>query len=492
MRLLLLNTNPAVSRLIKLSTDKVGYELDEFDDYGLVPLVQYDVILVDNEVYEEEALEGVKETSECNYVVYIGQRGTQKPQGVNVLLEKPFLPTDFLTLLEKAKNTLLSVRVEDPIVLPEQNDEEKAFDIDNIDTLDEDEPLTLPIPSDDEDTSLELGEVKLGEMSFEDETLLDAHTQDMPSKNEEELALDELDDASLLLQEDKSLGAVPAQEDDEELLEEGKDEATPCILDKDDINEVKQLLDDSDQEEENEALHEIDDTLAFLDDEDEDEKKEEEDDFAFEEDTKMQDQTDVLSLESLEDEDLALEEASDADEMTIAQIDEADEEESEEESEEEILPQEEIIDSFEETLVEATEEVSEDEDEADFPEDDALMIPHVDDAVEELEHEDALLDPVATIDVAASRTQDISIASLDDLNENLLKSAFGETIEEDAPESLTPDDSEDVQEEEKIDVIRGEIENSISRSISGLAQSDILREALKGMRINISITFDEK
>ncbi|KHG34994.1 hypothetical protein [Sulfurospirillum sp. MES] len=486
MRLLLLNTNPAVSRLIKLSTDKVGYELDEFDDYGLVPLVQYDVILVDNEVYEEEALEGVKETSECNYVVYIGQRGTQKPQGVNVLLEKPFLPTDFLTLLEKAKNTLLSVRVEDPIVLPEQNDEEKAFDIDNIDTLDEDEPLTLPIPSDDEDTSLELGEVKLGEMSFEDETLLDAHTQDMPSKNEEELALDELDDASLLLQEDKSLGAVPAQEDDEELLEEGKDEATPCILDKDDINEVKQLLDDSDQEEENEALHEIDDTLAFLDDEDEDEKKEEEDDFAFEEDTKMQDQTDVLSLESLEDEDLALEEASDVHEMpTIAQVDE-------EEAEEEILPQEEIIDSFEETLVEATEEVSEDEDEADFPEDDALMIPHVDDAVEELEHEDALLDPVATIDVVASRTQDISIASLDDLNENLLKSAFGETIEEDAPESLTPDDSEDVQEEEKIDVIRGEIENSISRSISGLAQSDILREALKGMRINISITFDEK
>lgn len=79
MRLLLLNTNPAVSRLIKLSTDKVGYELDEFDDYGLVPLVQYDVILVDNEVYEEEALEGVKETSECNYVTFISEAtGTPK------------------------------------------------------------------------------------------------------------------------------------------------------------------------------------------------------------------------------------------------------------------------------------------------------------------------------------------------------------------------------------------------------------------------------
>lgn len=484
MRLLLLNTNPAVSRLIKLSTDKVGYELDEFDDYGLVPLIQYDVILVDNEVYEEEALESVKETSECHYVIYIGQRGTQKPQGVNVLLEKPFLPTDFLTLLEKAKNTLLSVSVENSIVLPEQNDEEKAFDIDNIDTLDEDEPLTLPIPSDDEDKSLELGELDLGDMSFEDETLLDAHTQDIPSKPEEEFTLDELNDSSLLLEEDEMLGTVLAQEDDK-AFEEAKDEATPCILDKDDINEVKQLLDDSDQEEENEALNEIDDTLAFLNDEEE--KKEEEDDFAFEEDAKTQDQTDVLSLGSFEDEDLALEEASDVHEMpTIAQVDE-------EEAEEETLPQEEIIDSFEETLIESPEEVPEDEDEADFPEDDALMIPHVDDAVEELEHEDASFEPVATIDVVASRTEDTTIASLDDLNENLLKSAFGEAIDEDSPASLAPCcDQESAQEEEKIDVIRGEIENSISRSISGLAQSDILREALKGMRINISITFDEK
>ncbi len=481
MRLLLLNTNPAVSRLIKLSTDKVGYELDEFDDYGLVPLVQYDVILVDNEVYEEEALAGVKETSECNYVIYIGQRGTQKPQGVNVLLEKPFLPTDFLTLLEKAKNMLLSVRVEDPIVLSEQNDEEKAFDIDNIDTLDEDEPLTLPIPSEDEDKSLELGELELGEMSFEDEKLFNKQTQETPSENEEALALDEFDDASLLLEEDETPDETLVQED-ADTLEEAKDEATPCILDKDDINEVKQLLDDSDEAEESDALNEIDDTLAFLND---DEEKREEDDFVFEEDEKIQDETDKLSLAPFEDEDLTLGKAVDAHEMPIAQFDEEDEK---------MLPQEEIIDSFEETLAESTEELSEDEDEADFPEDDALMIPHVDDAVEVIEHEDASLESLDAIDVMVSLPEDNSIASLDDLSENLLKSAFGEAIDEEMPETLTAAcyDNEDTKQEEKIDVIRGEIENSISRSISGLAQSDILREALKGMRINISITFDEK
>lgn len=63
-----------------------------------------------------------------------------------------------------------------------------------------------------------------------------------------------------------------------------------------------------------------------------------------------------------------------------------------------------------------------------------------------------------------------------------MKKAFGEEVEEEKPE-------ESVHE---IEVMRGEIESSIARSISGFAQSDILREALKGMKINISITFDEK
>ena len=44
MRLLLLNNNPAVSRLIKLSAEKAGYALDEFEEYGLVPQKTYDVI----------------------------------------------------------------------------------------------------------------------------------------------------------------------------------------------------------------------------------------------------------------------------------------------------------------------------------------------------------------------------------------------------------------------------------------------------------------
>ena len=78
----------------------------------------------------------------------------------------------------------------------------------------------------------------------------------------------------------------------------------------------------------------------------------------------------------------------------------------------------------------------------------------------------------------------------------MLKRAFGEeVVEEIVQEASIPQAPVSVASNEKtedIEVIRGEIESSISRSISGLAQSDILREALKGMRINISISFDEK
>jgi len=100
--------------------------------------------------------------------------------------------------------------------------------------------------------------------------------------------------------------------------------------------------------------------------------------------------------------------------------------------------------------------------------------------------EDTLIPQVDVAFDTLAKSGDID--SLDDLNENLLKKAFGEEVyEEESAPIVVPE-----EKGEKIEVIRGEIESSIARSISGLAQSDILREALKGMRINISITFDEK
>ncbi|AFL67773.1 hypothetical protein [Sulfurospirillum barnesii] len=420
MRLLLLNNNPAVSRLIKLSAEKAGHELDEFDDYGLVPLHDYDVILVDNELYDETALAELKENIGCDYCLYICQRGAQKPDSVNVSLEKPFLPTDFLVLLEKVAQVLNSQKEEESSSVDEIEEENKRFDIDDIDTLEADESL------------------KFDNVKFEDDLL------------DEAIAMDEALEKGDFLKEtscvdEKSFEDVDfeAENEEEETL---LDEVPPCVLDKDDINEVKQLLDENDEEELEPSALDILDDLS-------EEASQKEESTALDEET-----LDEAFLESM------------------------DEKPEEEESLEWKLPEsldEDSEDNALEGLLENDLSLALDPSPFDFEEEEREEVAAEEVAFheEETEEEESFLD---TLD-----EQEGELASLDDLDENLIKKAFGEPVEE---QEQTPVRT---TKKEEIEVIRGEMEKSISRSISGLVQSDILREALKGMRINISISFDE-
>lgn len=477
MRLLLLNNNPAVSRLIKLSTDKAGYELDEFDDFGLVPLSNYDVVLVDNELYDADAVIGLKEHTGCDYVIYICQRGAQKPEGVNVALEKPFLPTDFLTLLDKVKHVLNSLKVDEETHHDAQDDNAslKGFDIDNIDALEEDDEeeshFTLPIQEgeEDDDTSLSLEGMGLDDVMNEENEFDQEPLDDLSFDTlEEELSMPETH-AAIKTAQDEVEDELPTS------LEETLEEHTPCVLDKDDINEVKQLLDDSDD---NEDELEIDQALASLEENDPEEKQ-----FFFDDDKDETLETAALELPSLEDE--LMMDDDEISEMSVSVID-APSADTEELQEEISHPQEDVIDSFEEALDEC---IAEEKEELTFSSDDEIEIPQVDEAMELPDSEEEILIPQIDVAMQDIPSEHSFIESLDDLNENLLKSAFGEPIDENIAES----DVEAAPEKtEEIEVIRGEIENSIARSISGLAKSDILKEALKGMRINISITFDEK
>ena len=433
MRLLLLNNNPAVSRLIKLSVDKVGYELDEFEEYALVPLKSYDLIMVDNECYDEDELKTLCEHSGCGYTLYICQRGAQKPDFTNVSLEKPFLPTDFITLLDKVKNVIESTKphetVSEQIPLAEQN--EDAYDIDAIDTFGVDSASVDAMPS-FEELSLEDSEgLEESELSDDDdkEELLDMPTFDLDTKEDDALDLAFIkgsDDATddLALSEfnfDDLESREEASTDDTSLDKPLKEEeSAPCILDRDDINEVKQLLDESDEEESEELL-------------------------SFEESPALdveESWEDEMSLEEIEDEPLPslLETAEDVE-------DDLAEDAVEEET------QEDIIDDFQEEIEEKIEEEE--------------ILPHVSVGLE------------TPLDTAM-------FSSLDDLSETAIKRAFGEEVDD---EIIT---EESAQKPAEVEIIRGEIETSIAKSISSLAQSDILKEALKGMRINISITFDEK
>ena len=483
MRLLLLNNNLAVSRLIKLSAEKAGYELDEFEDYGLVPLTNYDIILIDNELFDESALTGLREYTGCNYVVYICQRGSKKPETVNVVLEKPFLPTDFLILLEKLKTVIESHKAEEEnaedfsMQMPSETTDEQpeAFDIDQIDTLeDEDNMLPINLLEENEDDFEE--DEKSEKLSFDDLELDDLSLDDESSEGkipeEKELSGDDefsFDDITSLAKEDDvatpfdefdfeeeknaSLPSMDQENTDSDVIEE--EMHNPSVLDKDDIDEVKQLLDESEEEEDEKEIDELslealnvekDDLGTFFLDEEE----KEEEPFVKEDESLSLDFDDAsdLTFEDIPDEEETLAEES----LTV---------------DEEAEDQEEIINDFTEEIDEKIEEEKE----------------------QALEEEEELL-PNVNVAIDAFDEMEEDIDSLDDLNENMLKQAFGEDIDIEE-ETLAPV-SVSAQKNQDIEVIRDELENSIARSISSLAQSGILREALKGMRLNISITFDEK
>ena len=96
MKLLLINKNPAISRLIGLSAYKLGYELTELFDFELKDDERYDAVFVDSDIFTSEVLMSLNEVS--NHIVYIGARGSEKPLGVDIVLEKPCLPPDFIAI----------------------------------------------------------------------------------------------------------------------------------------------------------------------------------------------------------------------------------------------------------------------------------------------------------------------------------------------------------------------------------------------------------
>ena len=455
MRLLLINNNPAVSRLIKLSVEKVGYEIDEFDDYGLVPLKSYDVVMVDNELYDETELSTLRENVGCEYFIYICQRGAKKPDFVNTALEKPFLPTDFLVLLEKVKNVINSTKVTEPSdkdISTLANDESlelDAFDIDDIDTFGIQEGKHSFDFSNDKDNELE-DSLVLEEDKNEilDENEKELQSFDLDAEPEDELELPFINDINNVKEEDAleeenfNFEETEAHEAEKMKDEELPEESSLSILDRDDINEVKQLLDESDEDEE--EAKEDEETFDFdLGVEKSENLEEKELSFA---------DVDIFNEDEEKDKDKEIEEPLDFEEIMDERL-----------NNEELEPQ-----TLEETAVETQEDI-------------------IDDFTEEIEEkiEEEVTKPSIELELEKEFNLNANSAeSLDDLSENLIKKAFGEEVEE---EVETP--STNVHE---VEVIRGEIENSIARSISGFAKSDILREALKGMKINISITFDEK
>ena len=499
MKVALINKNPAVSRLITLSLNKIGTEYSEFEDLNGFDDAQFDFIIIDSDVDSSELATDKK-------VMYLASRGESKPEFATLMLEKPFLPTEFISVFEQ------NIPKDEPAA--EQNASEQGesdFGDFSDEAINFDEMSGFKLP--DIDTNLE-------NFADLDKELLESGI-DSPSEeiNESDLQeeneasdvefLEELEDLQELASEDLADESVDEETSeaisDANESEEGKDGdlAELSAL----VDEIENMPEESEADEElNKNLDDIisqNDVAGLVDEESAGGELDEIDQSKFElseidsldEELNSEevDETDAKNLEqeelnldelakfddenSLENE-LNLDEISEADEEQIQVDDEKAEEDIEEEALDEISSEElENLESSEsenassEMPVEELEDVSEPEAKEDLGLVDETF--EEENAQEENAQEESK--------DAASSELNFDVASIDDIDENTMLAAFGI---KDIPQTSSKNDAKEDYKEELTKKITKHVHESLNESS--------LRDVLKDMNIKINISFEEK
>ncbi|MEK6659061.1 MAG: DNA topoisomerase IV, partial [Campylobacterota bacterium] len=94
MRILLLNNNPVVNKLVTLSAQKTSNTLDTAESVEAVESKKYDILIVDDALYSEDAMEKLRNKIEFSKSLYICSKDAKPAEEFTRTLKKPFLPTD--------------------------------------------------------------------------------------------------------------------------------------------------------------------------------------------------------------------------------------------------------------------------------------------------------------------------------------------------------------------------------------------------------------
>lgn len=199
MKILLLNSNPVVNKLVVLSAQKVNDTIETFEDIDSIRLQShYDLLIVDDSVYSNELFDELQQRVTFQKSLYICSKNTTVPPSFNTSMKKPFLPTD---LVEELVQTAKSLGITHQPTKPQ---EESFKDVNSLDN-----------------NNFELEE--LNEISLDGDINKDFDIfEDIDLTNPD-------DDFNL---------------DDDINIQTSDTKAQSSILDKDDLLEVQSLLDD--------------------------------------------------------------------------------------------------------------------------------------------------------------------------------------------------------------------------------------------------------
>jgi uncharacterized membrane protein len=441
LKILLLNDNPVVNKLVTLSANKTSDDLDIVETIDELESRRYDLMVIDDSLYSEDILEKLKEKVEYKKSLFIFSKKSPDVEGFTSKIKKPFLPTDLVELFSTFGKELNSVdlseeeselNLDDEISL----DDDLTFDSDDEISLDEDDDISLDELTLDEDDEISLeDELTLDEddeISLEDELTLD---EDDEISLEDELTLDEDDEISL---EDE----LTLDEDDEISLEEeltlDEDELSESVLDSEEVQEVQDLL----EEEESSLELDVEDSIV---------------------EELVEQEVDTESLDEEVEENIeTLEESSDTLELDDS----------------EVLDDEDI--AIEESISDISEEVTDDLEEEDIES-------QIESALGDLTQEDL------ESEVDEETLLDIGISGFDTLNSRDLKLALGEDVSEldelEETQSVVTESSIEDNTLAKGESVGNGVE-ALKNLLTALSDDKVVA-SMKGMKININITLGD-
>ena len=518
VKIVIINENPAVSRLATLALDKIGLEYAQIGNAGELD-GPCDVLIVDSDSDAKDT--NLKQFA--NKILYLSSKNAPTFEGADRILPKPFLPTEFIAIVEDLANKSKEAASEAKAEAQDDEVSVKGFEfMDDLgDEIFKEEPAPIdadefdlegildddPVLSGDEaagfeepsdtvnkstDDASQEPESKADEPNFDES---EADNDKFEDINEQE-ALGELDDFEIAVKEEDFSGLDLDDESGEEIAEQNESQEAKFEAFGDSIEDIKNQIDEIDAMDE-EAFEATSDEPEAKDVEDADERFVELDakpnDTGFE---NSQEPSVELAPEDDKESQMSIcEETAQEYPKDTATDDEIKfEENKEQEIKDDILDDADFLvdDTDGEALDVKNEEPKNDEnltqevldDEVtgeDFAADEQAQALTPGDQAGPNEDKDAQNEPAGTVEFDAEGYSQIEQISEKDMALALNESGY------DVSEVAEPQDKS-----VKIDEIKAQISDAVTKNLEASLQNGELREALKNLNIKISISFEEK
>ena len=220
MKILLLNDNPVVNKLVTLSAQKTSDDLDVVNSIDDITSDTYNLLVIDDTLYTSNIFEELKEKITFSQSLYICSRDAQEVPQFDSILKKPFLPTDLVELFSVLSTQLDTIDLEDEqedILINEDEliaDTDEDFSLEDDDLILDDSLNESVLDSEEaqkvkdllEDTEEELEE------TLEDD--LDLELEDSLELEEEEASVEEEETEELDIEEQIKVAVNELSEED--------------------------------------------------------------------------------------------------------------------------------------------------------------------------------------------------------------------------------------------------------------------------------------